>query len=870
MKKTTIIPILFTSLALSSCADFEKGESGITLQRGDMTINVEVIDESIIHVTKSREGVEVEELPDYVTVLEPQDVKWCVSVKGGKINLSTAKVELSIDKRGVIDYRDKSGRTLLSESREATWIDPSENPDYPVSQGFVASDEAIYGLGQYQSGVMNLRAVSISMDQFNQEIVIPFIVSTNGYGLYWHNYSITEFNRPQNTLSFEPKRIDKGEAEELDSTAEVEDVAQHKAKKVANIIRTTTFTPSKSGLYTFLVKSDINTRMRGTVNLVIDSDTLVHYSTIWMPMHFSGSKELTAGKEYSVTFQNDGASIAGEVFFNEPDFDKTTFTSSVGDKIEYYFVAGENPEQVLYNYQNLTGRAPMFPKKSYGFWHCRERFNTQAELLENAREYRKRGIPVDNIVQDWHYWPDGTKGPEWDRKQYPDPEAMCSELAELDMNLMVSVWPMMNNKGIVDKYDISELVMENAGYYLDFYNERTGPTFYRILSDSMFHFGVKSIWLDGSEPERVPLTTKTIFGDFAKVANPYSLLVSKGMYEGRREEFPNERVFNLTRSAYSGQQRYGVTSWSGDVAATWEQLAEQISAGLNFSVAGVPYWTHDIGGFFRDSKSLNPIYDNQYTNVEFKELMSRWFQFGALSPIFRIHGYKSNTEVWRYGAEFEALARKYIDLRYALLPYIYSEAWRVTTESNLLISPLGYSYPEDQRVWNIFDQYLFGESIMVCPVVEYRARTKRIYLPEGEWFNFWSDEKLKGGREVELSAELDELPMLVKAGSIIPFGPKVQSADEQSSEPLRIKIYGGADAKFDLYLDEGESYDYEKGVYSILTISYDHKSGKVKLESHHDKYVDFAKNPIALIIESAEGAEPQKVIFDSTTQTIKL
>ncbi len=863
-----ILSLLVALVLMTSCADtnYTKNKNGITVERGDMTINIEVIDESIIHITKTKQGIEVDTLPDFVTILEPQRTKWRVSESGDVVTLTTPKINLSIYEDGVVEYLDRNGKRMVVESEEATWIDS----DGTISQGFVAGDEAIYGLGQYQSGVMNLRGVPVRMDQFNQEIVIPFIVSTKGYGIYWHNYSSTFFNRAEHLLSFDAKDVETDEAMELKAGVEAEDVAQHAAKKVSTNSLTTTFTPEQSGLYTFHVKSDDKSRMRGSVTLTIDGDEVVHYSTIWMPMCYSGSKELTKGRTYEVTFENNGASVAGDVRYNEPDFNKTTFTSAAGTKIEYYLVAGDTPDEVIYNYQDLTGRAPMFSEKSYGFWHCRERFHNQSELLENAREYRKRNIPVDNIVQDWFYWPEKLKSPQWDRVKYPDPKAMCEELDDLNLNLMVSVWPTVTNEPLLKNYGILDSRLGERGDFLDFYDENVQKQYYKMLSDSMFHFGVKSIWLDGSEPEAVAQSAMTVLGEFRVVDNPYSLLVSKSVYEGRREEFGDERVFNLTRSAYAGQQRYGVTSWSGDVAGTWEQLAEQIPAGLNFSMAGVPYWTHDIGGFFRDSQSLNPIYDDQYTNKEYRELLARWFQFGAFSPIFRIHGYKSETEVWRYGKEFENIARKYIYLRYNLLPYIYSQAWRVTKDSRLFISPLAYSYPDDKRTWDIKDQYLFGESIMVCPVVEYEARTKRIYLPEGEWFNFWSDERFEGGREIEVSAKLDELPLMVKAGSIIPLGARVQYVDQPTNEPTRLKIYGGKDASYELYFDAGESYEYESGEYSILSINYNAESNSVTLEVTHDEYVDFANNPMSFVIEDAGDNKDYVVIVNSKRTTVNL
>lgn len=341
------------------------------------------------------------------------------------------------------------------------------------------------------------------------------------------------------------------------------------------------------------------------------------------------------------------------------------------------------------------------------------------------------------------------------------------------------------------------------------------------------------------------------------------------MYVGRREEFPNERVFNLTRSAYSGQQRYGATSWSGDTEASWRQFSEQIAAGLNFTMAGVPYWTHDIGGFFRDSKSINPRFDSQYTNPEFIELLTRWFQFGAFCPVFRIHGYVSETEIWRYDEAFESTARKFIDLRYQLMPYIYSQAWQITNNSRQLMSPLAYHYPEDKKTWGIKDQFFFGESIMAGFVTDYNKREKEIYLPAGDWYNYWTNEKTQGGKTITVDAPLDETPVFVKAGSIIPFGPKLQYATQATDEPIRIKVYPGKDASYVLYQDDNESYDYENGEFSELIITYSESSKEVTIGNGEGSYINFEQKPMDFIVEVIGSCE-QKIIYKGEELLVKL
>ena len=872
MKKIIFcLSILFLGLvSCNSKFNIEKFEHSVTIQQDSLVIQVEIIDEAIIHVHKMMLGSTPSTIPDYVTVLKPQNVVWNLKETKNQVEISTAVLKVLVNSDGTIEYQTKDNQNLVSETNEFTYIKSNDDTENKVSQAFVAGDEALYGLGQFQSGIMNWKNVPIRLQQYNQEIAIPFLVSTNQYGIYWNNYSLTDFNKPQNEIQFASTgEVVTKEDEEviIPVGGEKENVASYTTKEAKKKnIRETTFTPSKTGAYTFLAFSDTNGRMRGEINVNIGGEDIIHYSTIWMPRRYSGKKYLEAGKEYKVVYQNTGAKIAGKLFYNEPDYNKTVFSSTQGNVIDYYLVHGENPAEVIAQYQNLTGKAPMFAKSSYGFWQCRERYHNQKELLENAREMRKREIPFDNIVQDWFYWPKKTKGPEWDRKKYPNPDAMVDELKDLNLKLMVSVWPEVKNKALEERYGLKKIKSSN---YVDIYDKKVSEQFYRALSDSMFHKGVNSIWLDGTEPEGVhDATQMTAVGRFEEVQNTYSLEVTRAMYEGRRKEFPNERVFNLTRSAFAGQQRYGAASWSGDVEASWEQFSEQIAAGLNFTMTGSPYWSHDIGGFFRDSKSINPQFDSQYTNPEYIELLTRWFQFGTFSPIFRIHGYVSETEIWRYGQEFEDMARKFIDLRYQLMPYIYSQAWQITNNSKQLMSPLAYQFPNDKNTWGIKDQLLFGESIMVGLVTEYKDRTKEMYFPKGQWYNYWTNEKIEGGREITVKASLNETPMFVKAGSILPIGPKVQYATQKSTEPIQIKVYPGKDATFVLYLDDSESYEYESGKYSEIVFTYSEKNKTIQLEKGIDNYIGFKNVPMKFVVSMVGYEKNEVVVFNGMEKVV--
>ncbi|MCG8379006.1 MAG: DUF4968 domain-containing protein, partial [Proteobacteria bacterium] len=382
--------------------------NNITIERGGLLIKAEIINESIIHITKSRDSV-FNSVPDYVTVLKPEKVHWTYEERETRTVITTKNVQVVIDQYGTVRFADKDGLRLLSESQNGTLINPG-TAGHSVSQSFESGEEGLYGLGQFQNGIMNWKNVPVRLEQYNQEIAVPFLVSTNNYGIYWHNYSVTDFNRPENEITF----------------STVVDVEKN--------IREAFFTPDQTGLYNFFVESpnpDEN-RFNGPVLLTFNGDTVVHYSTVWVPDCHTGQKHLQAGEQYKVVFQNTDSQLPGRLFYNKPDFNKTVFSSKYGEDINYFFVYGKGPGEVIARYQDLTGSAPMFAKSAYGFWQCRERYHNQEELLENANAYRKRKIPIDNIVQDWFYWPEETKGPEWDRLKYPDPAAMVQELADLN------------------------------------------------------------------------------------------------------------------------------------------------------------------------------------------------------------------------------------------------------------------------------------------------------------------------------------------------------------------------------------------------------------------------------------------------------
>jgi len=820
-------------------------------------LTLTVFSERIIRVTFSGH----DSLPgkkELVVTMNPGKVDWEVKTAKGNIVLQTGAICAKVDTSGTVRFYNKEGEPLLSElpgSRKLTPTLVQNEKAFSPEQSFSCGDEGLYGMGQFQDGLMNWKNVPLRLKQYNQEIMLPYLVSTKGYGLLWDNYSVTKFNPAENELYL----------------TNVLDPKQNK--------RSTTFTPTQSGVYCFAVES-VNpneNRIEGPVLLTIDGDTVIHYNTTWVPDFFSGKKELVAGQPYNIVLTNSNTPVPGKVLYNGPDYNKTVFQSRSGNMVDYYFVNGGDLVGVISSYRELTGQAPLFGKWAYGFWQCKDAYHLQAELLESAKEYRRRQIPVDNIVQNAGYYPLKTWGSEWDRSRFPDPNDMIRNLKDMNFHFMVSVWPILRNQGLEKKYDLGKDSKYNDFGFLAFYNPRVRESFYKMVKDSMYSLGVNSIWLDATEPELYPLNTKTVLGSYDNYALTYSLAVTRSVYEGHRKDFPDDRVFNLTRSGFCGQQRYAAACWSGDVKATWEQLSEQIPAGLNFCMAGLPYWTTDIGSYFRECNGYDLTLENQYTNPVFRELLSRWFEYGTFCPIFRIHGKQSNTEVWNYGKDFESLAREFINIRYQLMPYIYSLAWQVTDKGSIMMKPLVYDYPQDKNTWDIRDQFLFGSAIMVNPVINYKARSRNIYFSSGYWYNFWTGEKVSGGKSVTVSAPLNQEPIFIKSGSIIPVGPKVQFAMQDVKTPLKIFVYPGADGSFELYEDEGETYHYEQGAYSEILMNWDDQTRTLTLGERKGTFKGMLnKREFKVILMDGKNGkmldqnDGVAISYKGTKQTVKL
>jgi len=587
---------------------------------------------------------------------------------------------------------------------------------------------------------------------------------------------------------------------------------------------------------------------------------------------------------------------------------ETSFESTVGDCADYYFMYGGNADGVIAQMRDLTGQAPMFPYWTYGYWQSKERYKSQDETVGVVKKYRELKVPLDGIIQDWQYWGDNYhwNAMEFGNPEFPDPKNMIGQIHDLNAHLIISIWSSFGPKTKPYKeLEENDMLFDFKTWPLsgkdgwppdmehpsgvrvyDAYNPKAREIYWKHLNSGIFSQGVDGWWMDSTEPDHFnrqdnDYNQKTYLGSFRKYRNLYPLMTVGGVYSHQRQTTSNKRVFILTRSAFAGQQRYGANSWSGDVVSDWPVLRNQISAGLNFSLCGIPYWNSDIGGFFV-SKYPEKIKDPAY-----KELYVRWLQFGTFCPMMRSHGTDTPREIYQFGERgtwaFDAI-EKYINLRCRLVPYIYSTSWDVTANASTMMRALVMDFADDKKALNINDEYMFGKSFLVCPVTE-RMYTKKdkvlppadfsqtglreLYLPaDTKWIDFWTGKTFAGGQSIEKSTPIDIMPLYVKAGSIVPMGPFVQYANEKI-DPTEIRIYPGADGSFVLYDDEKDNYNYEKGLYATVEFKWDDNNRTLTIGERKGEFPGMLKQRTFHVVVVGEkmgtGIEPT----ENPSKTIK-
>ena len=544
--------------------------------------------------------------------------------------------------------------------------------------------------------------------------------------------------------------------------------------------------------------------------------------------------------------------------------ERAVILSESGRAVDYYFVAGTSQDDVIAGYRQLTGKAVMLPKWAYGFWQSRQRYNTQAELSGVVAEYRKRRIPLDNIVLDWFYWPENAWGShEFDKSRWPDPKAMIDKVHSQNAHFMISVWPKfypttanykeLDAAGFMYRKNVEDGFLDwvGPGYkssFYDPYSKAARDMYWRQVNEKLGVLGVDAWWMDATEPdphsnldidsikERIG---PTALGSSTDYFNTYALVHSGGVYEGARAARPDKRVFILTRSGFAGIQRNAAAVWSGDIASRWDDLYNQISAGVSIGYSGLPNWTFDIGGFANEAR-----YNTQKPAAadleEWRELNLRWFQFGAFVPLFRSHGEFPLREIYNLapqGSEVYDSLVWHDRLRYRLLPYTYTLAADTYHRDGSIMRGLAMDFIDDKAAREVRDEYLFGKAFLVAPVYQFKARARQVYLPAGtDWYDFHSGERRTGGQSFEAAAPLNRMPLYVRAGSIVPVGPEIQYSSEKPGGDITLLVFTGSDGTFELYEDDGVSYGYEKGEFSRIPMHYDAAKGTLVIGERAGSY----------------------------------
>lgn len=943
---------------LASCAggSYQKTDNGIIVRvkQGNPTdvrqVRLEVMGEKLIRVTATPEK-NFSDRESLIIVPQTGKTPFSVDETDSTLSVKTREVIATVSKaNGRVSFTDENGAPILQEdNRKFTPIEVEGKKSYTVQQVFASAgeDEGLYGLGQHQADEFNYKGKNEELFQYNTKVSVPFIVSNKNYGVLWDSYSLLRFGNPNDysqlgelfklydkdgkegaiTGTYIPadkrnetivRREDSIYFEHLDRQA--------KLSKVINLPDGFPFMgskvtyegeiePSETGLFRFILY------YAGYTKIYINNEEVVpeRWRTAWNPNSYKFAVQLEAGKRVplKVEWIPDGyvsyCGLRALKPVEEAQQNKMSWWGEMQPEIDYYFVAGDNMDEVVSGYRTLTGKSQIMPKWAMGYWQSRERYKTQDEILGALKEFRTRQIPIDNIVLDWSYWPENAWGShDFDAARFPDPKAMVDSIHAMNAQMMISVWPkfyattehykQFDEKGWMYQQAVKDSIKDwiGPGYigsFYDAYAEGARKLFWKQMQDKLYPLGIDAWWMDASEPNvrdctdlqyRKDLCGPTALGPSTEYFNAYALMNAEAIYDGQRGVDPDKRVFLLTRSGFAGLQRYSTATWSGDIATRWEDMKAQISAGLNFAVSGVPYWTMDIGGFcvedryVKGQEEFNKFGRENADYKEWRELNTRWYQFGAFCPLYRAHGQYPFREVWNIAPKghpcYESIVY-YTKLRYNLMPYIYSMAGMTHFNDYTIMRPLVMDFTADSQVNNIGDQFMFGPALMAAPVYQYQAREREVYFPAGaDWYDFYTGKVVKGGQKATVAAPYERMPLYARSGSILPTGPDMQYSNEKQPSVITLFVYAGADATFTLYEDEGTNYNYEKGAYARIPFSYNEAEKVLTIGERQGEFPGMLKNRQFRIVKvdatHAQGFDPdaqgELVNYDGKAVHVKL
>ncbi|NDV67965.1 TIM-barrel domain-containing protein [Dysgonomonas sp. 25] len=927
----SVIPLLLVFFLLSCAGPYEKTADGVVVNVSNndplavKKVRLQVITDDIIHVTATPAS-DFSKRESLITAFEDTKKEgWTIEEKEGSVALKTATTIANVSlSTGEVVFTDLEGNVILAENKGGgKSFEPVEvegKKAYTMQQVFESpDDESFYGLGQHQSDEFNYKGKNEELFQYNTKVSVPFVLSSKNYGILWDNYSLSRFGdaRPYTDLdqfklydkkgneggltatymvNGDPKNIF---VERTEATIDYENLTT-----IKNFPESFPFNNSRvtwegeieapeSGNYRFILY------YAGYITIYLDNKEIVpeRWRTAWNPNSYKFDLDLKAGEKHKIKLDwkpDGGISYMGLKALSprpEAEQNKLAIWSEMGDEIDYFFINGKDMDDVIGGYRAVTGKSPIMPKWAMGYWQSRERYKTQSELLGALKEYRDRKIPVDNIVLDWSYWPENAWGShEFDLARFPDPKGMVDSVHAMDARIMISVWPKFymttehfkefDEKGWMYQQAIKDSIRDwigpgYVGSFYDAYSPDAQKLFWQQMKEHLYVLGIDAWWMDASEPNvrdctsmeyRKALCGPTALGPSTEYFNVYALMNAKAIYEGLQEEEPNERVFQLTRSGFAGLQRYATATWSGDIATRWEDMKAQISAGLNFAMSGIPYWTMDIGGFCVE-KRYEAAKEGSEDMNEWRELNTRWFQFGAFCPLFRSHGQYPTREIYNLAPSTHPAYKSmvyYTELRYRLMPYIYTLAGRTYFDDYTIMRALVMDFGNDAKTHDIGDQYMLGPAFMACPVYEYKARSREVYFPAGSnWYDFESNKYITGGQTLNIAAPYERMPLFVREGSIIPMGKVIQNTTESQAGELTIKVYTGANGEFTIYEDEGTNYNYEKGAYATIKLNYDESARTLNIGAISGEYNGMPKErKLTVIFVNKDAKTSKPVIID--------
>lgn len=924
---------------------------------GPKQVRLQVIGDKIVRVESTPEA-NFPTKESLIIVPQKKFTAFTASQNGNTVEVKTAELKATVDAQtGRVVFYDKNGQVWLGEqARGGQVFTPYRVPDREIGVDSKVSeeqrkgwtwnvtfdspaDEAFYGLGQHQAEDMNMKGKNEDLFQYNTKVSVPFVISNKNYGILWDSYSYCRWGNPNDyqqlnhafTLynKYGKKGALTGTYTAKDGQKVVRDedsiyyefalpeLAYKNAGNdlgVANLPKGFKLNGSRvvyEGYIEAPVDNDYHFLLyySGYMRLYIGGKEVVpeRWRTAWNPNSHKFSIELKKGvkNQLRIEWQPDGdvayCGLRAATPRSAAEQGQLSIWSEMAKDMDYYFIAGANLDEVISGYRTLTGKAQVFPKWTLGFWQSRERYQSSEDIESNLAEFRKRHIPVDNIVQDWNYWKlDSWGSHEFEAARYPNPQAMLDSVHAMHGRFMISVWPKfyctvknykeLDQNGWMYHQAVNDSIYDWLGFmgsFYDAYDAGARKMFWRQMDKNLYSkykFGIDAWWMDASEPNvrdctpiwyRKALSGSTALGTSTEYFNAYSIVNADAIYNGQRSVNPNQRVFLLTRSGFAGEQRYSTATWSGDIGTRWEDMRAQMTAGLNYSMSGLPFWGMDQGGFCVENRYVKAQQLFNESGVEnedlkeWRELQTRWNEFGCFVPLYRTHGQWPTREVWNIAPDDHYAYKtivKYDRLRYRLMPYLYSMAGAVHFNDYTMLRGLVMDFNGDQNVYDIKDQWMFGPSLMACPVGHYKTYTRSVYLPKQTgWYDLYTNQYFEGGQTIMADAPIDKIPVYVPEGAIIPFGPAIEWTDEKPADDIKLFVYAGKDGKFQIYEDEGTNYNYEKGKYATIDITYNDAQKTVTIGATKGSFKGQLKNRKFTIVLRQQGQYTDDLDLDNVS-----